>query len=473
MEGYDTGVISGTLVIISDDLGKTLSSWDKELITSSTTLGALLGGLISGTMSDYTGRKGVIGVASGIFVIGALGQAISHTIISITIGRFVVGVGVGLASCIVPLYIGELSPANMRGRLVTLNVVAITLGQVVAYVIGAAFQNVSGGWRWMVGLGAVPAIVQLFTLSLLPESARILLLQGKTEQVTRIIAKIYPHASQEEIMRHSDEMRSAVRESIRINESTTWRERLESLLRDGPSRRALIIGGGLQALQQLSGFNTLMYYSASLFASLGFKNATAVGGLIASVNLMFTLVALKTVDRLGRRRTMLLTVPVMIIALLLSSFFFHLLTSSTGGILVDGTPYSRSLASLVVISMMIYVAGYAAGVGNIPWQQGELFNLEVRGIGSSICTSVNWTCNLLIASTFLSLMDAISPSGAFLIYAILCVGGWFFCYFLYPETSGLTLEQVYQLFSEDFGVKKSLSSPIIYEPLGSPSHAWP
>lgn len=151
---------------------------------------------------------------------------------------------------------------------------------------------------------------------------------------------------------------------------------------------------------------------------------------------------------------MLFTLPIMIFALILAAIFFKCeylaplqptrllnllpsgLTLSTDGILIENHDYPRSLSILVLFSMLLYVAGYATGLGNIPWQQGELFRLEVRGIGTSICTAVNWGCNLLIAGTFLSLMDAATPSGAFGIYAAFCMIGWLFCWFLYPETSG-------------------------------------
>ncbi|KIR40788.1 MFS transporter, SP family, solute carrier family 2 (myo-inositol transporter), member 13 [Cryptococcus deuterogattii 99/473] len=438
--GYDTAAISGMLVIIKDGLGTILSSWQKEMITSATTLGALLGGLAAGCISDFIGRRLVIVFANIAFIGGSFCQAAGHTVAAMIAGRFIVGLGVGLASCIVPLYIGELAPTMIRGRLVTINCVAITLGQVVAYAIGAGFQNVHNGWRWIVGLGAVPSFVQLAAIGFLPESP--------------ITAKIYPLAKIEQVDRKVEIMKAAVDQSIEYNANSTWLERLKSLVMVGTNRRALIIGCGLQAAQQLCGFNTLMYYSATIFSMLGFNNATAVGLIVATVNFLFTFVALKA-NPVGRRRTMLFTLPIMIFALILAAIFFKYLTLPTNGILIENHDYPRSLSILVLFSMLLYVAGYATGLGNIPWQQGELFRLEVRGIGTSICTAINWACNLLIAGTFLSLMDAATPSGAFGIYAGFCMIGWLFCWFLYPETSGLSLEEVYFVFEEGFGIKKS------------------
>ncbi|KAG8928079.1 myo-inositol transporter [Tulasnella sp. 417] len=258
--GYDTGVISGALVTIKGDLGPAeLSNMQKELITSSTTLGALLGGLAGGIISDWTGRKWVLGIADVIFIAGAAVQAVSHTVWQMVSGRFVIGIGVGLAACIVPLFIGELAPTKQRGRLVTVNVVSITLGQVIAYGIGAAFESVPGGWRWMVGLGALPAALQFFFLPFLPESPRILLRQGNRYTATRNLSKIYGKASPEEIEQRVRLMEESVQESVRITKETTFTQRFMSVFLVNENRRALIVACGLQAFQQLCGFNTLMY----------------------------------------------------------------------------------------------------------------------------------------------------------------------------------------------------------------------
>ncbi|KAG9022547.1 myo-inositol transporter, partial [Tulasnella sp. UAMH 9824] len=474
--GYDTGVISGALVTIRGDLGPPeLSNMQKELITSSTTLGALLGGLAGGIISDWTGRKWVLGIADVIFIAGAAVQAVSHTVWRMVWGRFVIGIGVGLAACIVPLFIGELAPTAQRGRLVTVNVVSITLGQVIAYGIGAAFESLDGGWRWMVGLGAVPAALQFFFLPFLPESPRILLRQGNRYTAARNLSKIYGKATPEEIEQRVRLMEDSVQESIRITKQTTFTERFMSVFLVNENRRALIVACGLQAFQQLCGFNTLMYYSATLFKSIGFNKPTAVGLIISGTNFVFTLFALKYIDIIGRRRIMLYSSPGMIFGLGFASVSFYsqlkivlpsqfsgignvmhtntVLTQKTNGVLVDGTDYPKSWSVLVLFSMVCYVASYATGLGNVPWQQGELFALEVRGIGSSLATATNWTGNLIIGATYLSLIHKITAAGAFAFYAGLCFIGWTFCRLCYPETAGLSLEEVTQIFKDDFGIE--------------------
>ncbi|KAF4612944.1 hypothetical protein D9613_010830 [Agrocybe pediades] len=454
--GYDTGVISGALVTIGSDLGPdALSNGQKELITSATTLGALLGGLAAGVLSDWTGRRPVLGIADVIFIGGAIAQALCHTVWSMIGGRFLIGVGVGLAACIAPLYIQELSPTRLRGRMVVLNVVMITLGQVIAYAIGAAFFHIHGGWRWMVGLGAIPAGLQILFLFFLPESPRILLRRGDKVAAHKIMTKIYAFAKPEEVDLKVRVLQAAVRKSIEITETTTIIERFSSMLMNGVNRRALIVGCGMQAFQQLCGFNTLMYYSATLFKEIGFDQPTAVGLIISGTNFIFTLVALKWIDKIGRRRIMIWSAPGMIFGLTLASISFFYMTKKTGGALIDGTEYSRAWSALVLLSIIVFVASYATGLGNVPWQQGELFSLEVRGIGTSLSTATNWAGNLLIGSTYLSLMAKITPAGAFGFYAGLCLLGWLFVLFCFPETAGLSLEEVKMVFRNGFGIKES------------------
>ncbi|THU80578.1 sugar transporter [Dendrothele bispora CBS 962.96] len=454
--GYDTGVVSGALVTIGTDLtngASELTNSQKEFITSSTTLGALLGGIVAGVLSDWTGRKPVLGIADVIFIGGAIAQAVCHDVWSMIGGRFLIGVGVGLASCIAPLYIQELSPTRLRGRMVVLNVVMITLGQVIAYGIDAGFANVSGGWRWMVGLGAVPAGLQFVFLFFLPESPRVLIRRGNIEAAKSIMGKIYAYAKPEEVDLKVKVLQASVQQSIEIANSTNIFHRFKNMLVDGVNRRALILGCGMQAYQQLSGFNTLMYYSATIFKQIGFDQPTAVGLIVSGTNFIFTLVALKWIDQVGRRRIMVWSAPGIVFGLVLAAIAFHYLTRQTNGVLVDNTSYPQSWSAIVLLSMIIYVASYATGLGNVPWQQGEFFSLEYRGLGTSLSTATNWAANFLIGSTYLSLMDKITPAGAFGFYAGLCFLGWVFVVFCFPETAGLSLEEVRGVFKSANGGK--------------------
>ncbi|BGP55225.1 hypothetical protein JCM8202_003770 [Rhodotorula sphaerocarpa] len=458
--GYDTGVIGGALVHkdINQDLHRyPLSSGNKELLTSATTLGALLAGFSSGILADHIGRKLVIGLADLIFMIGAIMQAVAYgpnAYWIMAVGRLVIGFGVGFASLVVPLYIGELAPTSLRGRLVTLNVVAITFGQVVAYCINLAFQNVHQGWRFMVGIGAVPPFLQLCLLSYLPESPRYLLRNDKFDATLDILRKIYPYAAEEQIQLKVEVITRSVKMNMGHHGSfvQTWKR----LHFNGTNLRALIVACGLQGLQQFCGWNTLLYYAPTLFKSVGFKNSLVIGLVISIVNFVFTIFALFIIDRVGRRRIACITVPGMCAFLVLAAVGFHFLTLHTDGKLPDnGVGVNEKWAPVILVAVLVYAAFYATGIGQLPWLQGELFEMDVRGMGTAFSTASNWGSNLVIGSTFLSLIDAITAAGAFGFYAGLCFLGYFFVFFLYPETSGLSLEETREVFQDGFGIKKA------------------
>jgi len=307
----------------------------------------------------------------------------------------------------------------------------------------------------MVGLGTIPASLQLIFLFFLPESPRILLKRGHVEQARDVMSKIYAHVSSNHIDFKVKVLQAAVKQSVDILQTTTFLERFRSIVIVPVNRRALIVACGLQFAQQACGFNTLMYYSATLFKEIGFNQPTAVGLIVSGTNFLFTLFALKYIDIIGRRRILLWSMPGMIFGLVLASVAFHFMTRNTGNVLVDGTHYSRGWSGVVLFSMIAFVASFATGMGNVPWQQGELFSLEVRGIGTSLATATNWSVNLLIGATYLSLMTHITPSGAFGFYAALCTLSYAFVVFYFPETAGLSLEEVRVVFQSGFGVSES------------------
>lgn len=266
--GYDTGVISSTLVSIGNDLGHPLTTVDKSLITSCTSLGALIASPVAGLLADRIGRKPIILIADVLFIAGALCQAAITSASGMVVGRSIVGFAVGGASLVVPLYISELSPAAFRGRLVTLSILFITAGQVVAYVIGYALSAQRNGWRWMVGLGAAPAILQFGLMLMLPESPRWLVKDGRPQQARNVLRKVYAagkdlaveevlHAIKKEIA-EEDAISNNISTSVMANEPHIWltraRNRFAELFCIGGNRRALTIACLLQGLQQLCGF---------------------------------------------------------------------------------------------------------------------------------------------------------------------------------------------------------------------------
>ena len=451
--GYDTGAISSVLVQIGTDLdGRELGDGDKEFITSALTLGAAIAALFAGIIADRWGRKWTLVICDIMFIAGAVIQAAAMHKWTMIPGRFIMGFGVGASAQIVPIYIQELAPARVRGRLTCINSITVTGGQVIAYAIGAAFENVSSGWRWIIALGAFPPIIQIIGIHFfMPESPRHLVKSNKIGEATRAMARIYPQATPAQI----DAKVGVMRRHIQV-EDFPLSAKIAMVWTDVPTRRAVFLTSMNLVAQQLSGFNSLMYYSASLFKSAGLNNPTATGLVISSTNFVFTFLPLKYIDRFGRRRFLLATMPLVVVFLVATALVFHFMLLPTNQVLQEGYPYPDHLTALMLVFMVFYVASYATGLGNVPWQQGEFFSTQTRMVGTSISTSSNWFANLLISSTFLRLMREITPSGAFGFYAGLTTIFTLIVYFLYPETSLLSLEEVRKTLDGGFNVKKSL-----------------
>ena len=267
--GYDTGVISSTLVSIGpSSLGHSLSALDKGLITSCTSLGALIASPITGLLCDKYGRKIVILAADASFVVGAIWQAVTGSVQGMVAGRTVVGLAVGAASLVVPLYIGELAPSAFRGKLVTVSILFVTLGQVVAYLIGWMLSQRDEGWRWMVGLGGAPAVLQCVLMVAMPETPRWLVKAGRWAEAKEVLQKVYGDGGDgavEEVLNairteilDEDAISDDVSTIVEGNTMNVWmtriRNRYAELFHVEGNRRALTIACLLQGLQQLCGF---------------------------------------------------------------------------------------------------------------------------------------------------------------------------------------------------------------------------
>ncbi|KAL1884380.1 hypothetical protein VTK73DRAFT_74 [Phialemonium thermophilum] len=473
--GYDTGVISATLVSIDKSLsGRELTSLNKSIITSATALFALFVSPFSSFIADSLGRRRVLLLADFLFGLGAVLQALSTTVTGMVVGRAAVGAAVGAASFVTPLYIAELAPARHRGLLVTINVLFVTFGQVVAYVSGWAFSEYGSkatGWRWLVGLGAVPAAVQNLLVLFMPESPRWLVKVGLSSEARLVIGQVAGGGrnvarlveatldSIEAEVREEEEARRLSR-SHASDDRWGWTAPLRELLATRKNRRALAIACLLQGLQQLCGFNSLMYFSATIFTLLGFRTPTLTSLVVAFTNLIFTILALLLIDRIGRRRILLWSIPFMIVGLLLSAWGFSFInnpsdTNFSVGFAGGGTvSQNRDVALLIVFSIMVYVASYAIGLGNVPWMQSELFPLSVRAVGAGIATGTNWGANFIIGLTFLPLMSILTPPWTFTMYAVICLAGYLLIWRIYPETAGLSLEEASSLLEADnWGVR--------------------
>ncbi|KAI9494798.1 general substrate transporter [Zychaea mexicana] len=478
--GYDTGVISGALQPLSSDF--TMDTAEKEIVVGGTTVGAIGGGLLAGITADRAGRRPLVLLASIVFIIGSLVLAAAQSYSALVTGRLIVGMGVGIASMIVPVYISEVAPKSFRGQLATLNTLMVTFGQVVAYVVNIIFVDVPHGWRHMFAVAALPAIVQCLTLPFVPESPRYMVATGQIDKARIVVRKIYATSTSDEFI---EQELAAIEQSVKLSASGSFQELLSA-----ENLRPLLIACLLQAAQQLCGFNTAMYYAATIMQMAGFSNhadSTSVAIIVALTNMVFTAVAIKLIDRIGRRRMLISTMFTMILGLVALGGSFAALqgitpkqnscdlygdvcarcilddrcgwsteTNSCTSLVLGNTAYEsecpadktdRGTSIILLFALFVYVGSYALGLGYAPWLiQSELFNMRARSRANGVSTSVNWFCNLLVAISFLSLTNALSAAGAFWFYAVLSVIFWALIIRYVPETAGKSLEETEQLF---------------------------
>lgn len=320
--GYDTGVVSGALVILKKHFH--LSFFKEELVVSVTIATAIVGALAGGPTSHLLGRKTVLISAAFVFTVGAVCMAVAQDIGVLLVGRAIVGIGIGLASMTVPVYIAEAAPTHLRGRLVTLNALFITGGQFIASVVDGIFcTDKENGWRYMLGLSGVPAVIMFFGLLFMPESPRWLISKGKMEKARKILQRIRNVNNVEEEI---EEITTAIHhEQLLATRDGSSENILKHIWNNRAVRRALFVGCGLQAFQQLSGINTVMYYSSTIIKMAGTNSdeeAIWLAVPVAFTNFAFTLVGLAVVERMGRRKLLLISLAGVVFSLLLLSMTF-------------------------------------------------------------------------------------------------------------------------------------------------------
>ncbi len=417
--GYDTGVISGALIFIKRSFG--LSIFQQELAVSSVLVGAAVLAITGGSLSDRFGRRKMLLITSVVFIAGALVCASAGSIQILILGRVVVGMGIGLASSVVPLYISEISPAKVRGWQVSLFQLAITVGILAAYVADYAFTP-SAAWRWMLGLAVIPGLLLGTGMLFLPETPRFLARHGHFDLARTVLVKI---RGTQDVEKEFQEIRAASQE-------TALRGHVSDLLLPA-LRPALMIGIGLAVFQQVTGINTIIYYAPYIIRTAGISSIQgsilATAG-IGTVNVLMTLFSMWLIDRLGRRPLLLTGIAGMIVSLGALGYIFHL---SKGG----------EFAGLAVVILMFYVASFAISLGPIFWLLiAEIYPLKIRGLAAGIAAGTNWLANFAVSLTFLSLLKLLGPSLTFWLYGVLAIGSWLFSYFLVPETKGRSLEEI-------------------------------
>jgi SP family galactose:H+ symporter-like MFS transporter len=416
--GYDTGVISGAILFIRQDFA--LSDISVEIVVSSVLLGALIGAAFGGELADRLGRRKVIILAAAIFALAAILTASVPSVLPLILGRILVGIAIGIASITAPLYISEVAPAEMRGALVSLNQLAITIGIVVSYLVDYLLSDIQG-WRYMLGLAAIPAIILGIGMLPLPDTPRWLIKQDKTDDARAVLKRIRGKANVE------DEVKEI---QTSLKKQATGRAELFNPL----VKPALVIGVFLAIFQQATGINTVIYYAPKIFQFAGIVSASSAifaTLTVGIVNVIMTIVAIFLLDRIGRRPLLLIGLVGMIFSLGLLSFTFYL--PGLGGL----------IGKLSVMGLMLYVGSFAIGLGPVFWLLvSEIYPLKVRGLAMGVASEANWGTNLVIALTFLTLIQTIGKSGTFLLYALIGIAAWIFVYLLLPETKGRTLEEI-------------------------------
>ena len=332
--GYDTGVVSGAMLLVREDLS--LDDLWHELIVSATIGTAGVFALVGGGAADRFGRKPVILAASVVFVAGSVVMAVSGTKEVLLTGRIIIGIGIGLSSMSVPIYISEAAPASVRGRLVTVNVAFITGGQLVASLVCGAFSGVEEGWRYMLGLAAVPAGLQTLGFIAMPETPRYLATKDRRDRAQDVLLRLRGSADAAE-----RELRDIERDIAQEHEDRASRPSnvLLSVLSAAGTRRALAVGCGLQVFQQLAGINTVMYYSASILTLAGVHDPTEaiwLAAALSAINFSFTFVSMALVERLGRRPLTLASMLGSALSLVFLAASFHVSYQHSAAVTMPG-----------------------------------------------------------------------------------------------------------------------------------------
>ncbi|KAK8152498.1 myo-inositol transporter [Phyllosticta citrichinensis] len=440
--GYDTGVISAVLVTIKDDLGRELSSSEQELITSLTSGGAFVGAMIAGCTADKYGRKSGMYFGSVLFIIGTIIMATSYSLEQMCVGS---------AAMIIPLYTCELAPSKYRGRMIAFDNMCVTFGQLISYSFGASFTEVAHGWRWMVAIGGVPAVLLGCILHLCPESPRQLVSHGKFEEAETVIKRVSPEATDKQVKDKFQLLLNSVHEvTAALEDKSIWWQ-LRQLFFVPANFRPLLSTCVVIAVSQLGGFNTLMYYSGTIFGVVGFNKPTVASIVVGATNFIFSLFCVTLLDCFGRRKVVCVSALGMSLSLVVAAVAFHYIPISDD--LKVETQTVGWPGYLVLVTLIIYIGFYASGVATITWVGTELLPVEVRALGTMTKTGVVWGTNIIIASTFLSMMKGITSPGAFGFYSRICFFGWLFVLVGYPDVNGLPLETVREVYTHGFGVK--------------------
>lgn len=418
--GYDTGVVGGALPLITHRLH--LSAGGESWVTGSLLLGAVSGAAMSGFLADRIGRKWTLFVAGVIYTAAALGSAFCPSLLLLGIARGVLGVAVGTASFVAPMYIGEHSPKQLRGGMTALNQVAITFGILIAYLIDDAFKGSISGWRWMFALGAAPGLILAIAMLFVPETPRWLVEHGHEDRAKRLLMRKRSEGDVDDEVR---EIKEVSAEQGHFSLGDLIGERVRPLL---------VIGVTMAIMQQIIGINTVIYYGATIlgFAGLSVSSSIAQAVFIGVVNLVFAGVSVFLLDRVGRRAPLIVGTAGSVIGLIVLGWYFDM-----------GGGFQHANAWIALAAMMFYIASFEISLGPVFWVMiAEIFPLRARAKAMAACTMFNWLFNFIVSYWFLNLVKAIGRPETFWLYALFGVGAIVFFAWRVPETKSRSLEQI-------------------------------
>ncbi len=427
--GLDVGVISGAQQFIQKEFQ--IPDWTLESIVSALLWGAVFGTLISGYFSSHFGRRKTILTSAVIFIVGSLLCSLATSADILIEARFILGIAVGVASFTAPLYLSEISPQKVRGAMISMYQLMITIGIVIAFVSdawlasNATIGGITGGhWRVMLGIIAVPAAVMFAGVLFLPESPRWLFMKDRKSDAISVFTHLELDQTEIEM-----EVRE-IEESLRIKQTG-----IHMFFQNPNFRRAILLGMGLQTIQQLTGINVVMYYAPHIFKIAGFSTTSEqMWGtvIIGLTNVLATFIAIAFVDRLGRKPIMYAGFVVMGLAMLSVGYFFKSDIENHPGL---GYP--------AIFALLMFIVGFAMSAGPIIWILcSEIFPNSGRDLGITFSTSTNWIVNAIVGQTFLTLLTTLGNGNTFLMYGGL--NALFIVFFLLyvPETKGVSLETI-------------------------------
>ena len=437
--GYDTGVISGALLFIPNTFK--LSPFLEGAIVAALLLGAMIGAACAGRLSDRLGRRRLIIIAAIVFTGGALLAALAPTVAVLIAARFIIGLAVGSAALVVPLYLAEIAPAKVRGAITSLNQLMIVGGILAAYVVNAILAS-SGNWRLMLGLAAVPSLVLLVGMFFMPETPRYLVHAGE-EQTAKEVLEDLPG---------DDRPQERIDEIREVDDAEEGGTGLRALLRAKWVRPALVVATGLAVFQQLIGINTIIYYAPTTLTNVGFSKTSAIYAnlIVGVINVALTILAVRLIDRVGRKPLLFVGIAGMAGSLIVLGV----------GLSVLATPHHPGdpAAILTLICLATFIASFAATWGPVVWVMiPEVLPLSVRGTAMGIAVFGNWAANFAVSQTFPPLLNSLGPGPVFLGYAALGICAGLFVKALVTETKGRSLEDIEADLQRSTGIRNRRS----------------